>query len=216
VVPAEPEVQLAEQIAYVIPGAEVDGTTTEAQLVIRFMNEADSNALLPGPVQLTLQDGTTLEMDAASDWESFNRNEDPDTAGSAGGTSSTEETDEEPSTGSVNDNQQVEESVQGTDSTTPDDSAADSAEGTESSGDASGSADTNEDLGEGTGTTSSEPSGTAGESGRFSSTKLTPAEADRLYPYGQQVSLPDEVNPENIVSVQSGTMVIQLMPEPKL
>ncbi|WP_416293622.1 hypothetical protein ACM7Q1_22470 [Paenibacillus illinoisensis] len=216
VVPAEPEVQLAEQIAYVISGTEVDGTTTEAQLVIRFMNEADSNALLSGPVQLTLQDGTTLEMDAASDWESFNRNEDPDTAGSAGGTSSTEETDEEPSTGSVNDNQQEEESVQGADSTTSDDSAAESSEGTEASGDASGSADTNEDLGEGTGTTSSEPSGTAGESGRSSSTKLTPAEADRLYPYGQQVPLPDEVNPEDIVSVQSGTMTIQLVPEPKL
>ncbi|MFK0524920.1 hypothetical protein ACINKY_22205 [Paenibacillus illinoisensis] len=219
VVPTEPEVQLAEQIAYVIPGAEVDGTTTEAQLVIRFMNEADSNALLPGPVQLTLQDGTTLEMDAASDWESFNRNEDPDTAGSAGSTSSTEKTDEEPSTGSVNDNQQGEESVQGTDSTTSDDSAADAAEDTEASGaseDASGSLDTNEDLGEGTGTTSSELSGTAGESGRSSSTELTPAEADRLYPYGQQVPLPDEVNPEDIVSVQSGTMVIQLVPEPKL
>lgn len=216
VVPAEPEVQLAEQIAYVVPGAEVDGTTTEAQLVIRFMNEADSNALLSGPVQLTLQDGTTLEMDAASDWESFNRNEDPDTAGSAGVTSSTEETDEEPSTGSVNDNQQGEESVQGADSTTSDDSAADSTEGAEASGDASGSADTNEDLGEGTGTTSSEPSGTAGESGRSSSTKLTPAEADRLYPYGQQVQLPDEVNPEDIVSVRSGTMTIQLVPEPKL
>ncbi|PAD30260.1 GAP1-N2 domain-containing protein [Paenibacillus sp. 7523-1] len=216
VVPAEPEVQLAEQIAYVIPGAEVDGTTIEAQLVIRFMNEADSNALLPGPVQLTLQDGTTLEMDAASDWESFNRNEDPDTAGSAGGTSSTEETDEEPSIGSGNDNQQGEESVQRTDLTTSDDSAADSAEGTEASGDASGSADTNEDLGEGTGTTSSEPSGTAGESGRSSSTELTPAEADRLYPYGQQVLLPAEIDPEDIVSVQSGTMTIQLVPEPKL
>ncbi|WP_418039602.1 hypothetical protein [Paenibacillus xylanilyticus] len=216
VVPAEPEVQLAEQIAYVVPGAEVDGTTTEAQLVIRFMNEADSNALLSGPVQLTLQDGTTLEMDDSSDWESFNRNEDPDTAGSAGGTSSTEETDEEPSTGSVNDNQQGEESVQGADSTTSDDSAADSTEGAEASGDASGSADTNEDLGEGTGTTSSEPSGPAGESGRSSSTELTPAEADRLYPYGQQVQLPDEVNPEDIVSVRSGTMTIQLVPEPKL
>lgn len=216
VVPAEPEVQLAEQIAYVIPGAEVDGTTTEAQLVIRFMNEADSNALLPGPVQLTLQDGTTLEMDAASDWESFNRNEDPDTAGSAEDGTSSEGTSGDTSTGSTNEDQQVEGSVQGTDSTTSDDSAADSAKGTEASGDASGSTDTNEDLEEGTGTTSSGPSGTAGESGRSPSTELTPAEADRLYPYGKQVPLPDEVNPEDIVSVQSGTMVIQLVPEPKL
>lgn len=175
VVPVEPEVQLAEQIAYVIPAAEVDGTTTEAQLVIRFMNEADSNALLSGPVQLTLQDGTTLEMDAAWDWERFNRNEDVDTEGPA------------------------------EDGTSP--------EGT--SGDASGSAAMDGNTEQGTDTTSSDSSVTSGSSGSSFSIDLTPAEADRLYPYGQQVPVPDEVNPEDIVSVQSGTMVIQLMPEPK-
>ncbi|MEO2207642.1 hypothetical protein ABGV42_28435 [Paenibacillus pabuli] len=215
VVPAEPEVQLAEQIAYVIAATEVDGTKTEAQLVIRFRNEADSNALLPGPLELTLQDGTTLEMDGTSDWESFNRNEDPDTAGSAEDTTSTEEADGEPSTGSVNDDLQGEESVQGTESSTADDSAEDSAAGTEASG-ASGSAQGDEDPEGGTGTPSSDSSVNSGGSGSSSSTALTAAEADRLYPYGQQVPLPDEVIPEDIVSVQSGTMVIQLVPEPKL
>ncbi|WKL04153.1 hypothetical protein Q0F98_13705 [Paenibacillus amylolyticus] len=39
VIPGEPEVQLVEQIAYMIPASEQEGTQSPAQLVIRFRND---------------------------------------------------------------------------------------------------------------------------------------------------------------------------------
>ncbi|MGF9699676.1 hypothetical protein [Paenibacillus sp. MABNR03] len=219
VVPIEPEVQLAEQIAYVIPASEADGTNKDAQLVLRFRNEADSNALSPGSLQLTMQDGTTHEVDAAADWESFNRNEEPDAEGLTGDTSSSEGTSGGTSTGSANDEEQVEDSDQGTGTPTMDDSTTDQAADAEmngESGNTSGSADADGDMEQGTDTTSSDTSDTAVGSDSTSSKELTVAEADRLYPYGQQMTLPSEINPEDIVSVQMGTVVINLMPEPKL
>lgn len=100
-IPAEPEVQLAEQIAYIIPATEQEGTESAARLVIRFRNETGNTEFEQGSLQLTMKDGSTQELDTTGKRESFNRNEEPDTQdpsdGSSGSTS--EESTEESSAG---------------------------------------------------------------------------------------------------------------------
>ncbi|MFC9711029.1 hypothetical protein ACFTRD_23030 [Paenibacillus sp. NPDC056933] len=221
VVPAEPEAQLAEQIAYLVPVSEADdGTQIPAQLVIRYRNEADSNALQMDTLQWNLKDGTRQELHAEGEWESFNRNAEPDGEGAAGNNS--EGTPEGSSAGSstdgAEDTQQSGEAKQGGDSATKEDNASDPTEGSTGMDAGTGTASDSTDEDSAQGAADRTPSDSSPSSGADSSSAkdLTVAEADRLYPYGHQVELPDDIDLENIASVQSGTAVINLVPEPKL
>ncbi|RAI99023.1 hypothetical protein DET54_103161 [Paenibacillus pabuli] len=225
VVPAEPEVELAEQIAYLVPASEADdGTKTPAQLVIRYRNETDSNALQTGTLQWNLKDGTTQELQAEGEWESFNRNEELDGGAAAG--DSLEGTPEGSSAGSstdtADDAQPSGEAEQGTDSASTEGNTSDPAAGSTSTDAGTGSASDTTDAGTAQGDSNGAPSDSDSDSshstGADSSSveNLTVAEADRLYPYGHQVELPADFDLKDIVSVQSGTTVINLVPEPKL
>ncbi|WP_339846967.1 hypothetical protein MKY42_30170 [Paenibacillus sp. FSL W7-1088] len=221
VVPAEPEVELAEQIAYLVPASEGDdGTQTPAQLVIRYRNETDSNALQTGTLQWNLKDGTTQELHAEGEWESFNRNEEPDGGATAG--NSSEGTPEGSSAGSstdtADDTQPSGETEQGADSASTEGNTSDPAAGSTSTDAGTGTASDTADEGTGQGDVDGTPSDSSQSTGADSSSveNLTVAEADRLYPYGHQVELPADFDLKDIVSVQSGTTVINLVPEPKL
>ncbi|WP_408893037.1 hypothetical protein [Paenibacillus taichungensis] len=218
-VPAEPEVELAEQIAYLVPASEADdGTQTPAQLVIRYRNETDSNALQTNTLQWNLKDGTTQQLHAEGEWESFNRNEEPDGEGTAG--NSSEGTPEGSSAGSstdtANDTQQSGEAEQGADSASSEGNTSDPAAGSTATGTGTTSDTTDEGTAQGDadGTSSDSPQSTGADSSSVEN--LTVAEADRLYPYGHQVELPADFDLKDIVSVQSGTTVINLVLEPKL
>ncbi|WP_099857417.1 hypothetical protein [Paenibacillus sp. LK1] len=220
VVPAEPVVELAEQIAYLVPASEADdGSKTPAQLMIRYRNETDSNALQTDTLQWNLKDGTTQKLNAEGEWESFNRNEEPDGEGTAG--DSSEGTPEGSSAGSstdnVDDTQQSGEAEQGADSASTEGNTSDPAAGsTTDAGTGTASDTTDEGTGQGDADgTASDPSQSTGADSS-SVENLTVAEADRLYPYGHQVALPADFDLKDIVSVQSGTTVINLVPEPKL
>ncbi|WP_258166284.1 hypothetical protein [Paenibacillus sp. PCH8] len=216
-IPAEPVVQLAEQIAYIVPAIEQEGTESTAQLVIRFRNEVGSNAFKQAILQLKMQDGSMQEFDATGEWESFNRNEEPDSDGtsekSAESTSgsTSEGNSEGASAGKTGDTQQSEDTDQPTDPEISDGSIADPAVGT-----ATGTgADVTSDVADpGTGSTSPDSSVSNGQDASSAEPK-TIEEMDRLYPFGKLVSLPADINPGEIVSVQSGTTMITLMPEPK-
>lgn len=221
VVPAEPEVQLAEQIAYLVPAFQADdGTQTPARLVIRYRNETDSNALQTDTLQWNLKDGTTQKLNAEGEWESFNRNEEPDGEGAAG--NSTEGTSEgssaDSSTNTADDTQQSGETEQGADSATTEGTTSDPAAGNTGTDTGTGTTTESTDKGTAEGEAGETPSDSSQSTGAGSSSveNLTVAEADRLYPYGHQVELPADINLEDIVSVQSGTTVINLVPEPKL
>ncbi|MDN4603606.1 hypothetical protein P5G61_20355 [Paenibacillus sp. F6_3S_P_1C] len=221
VVPAEPEVQLAEQIAYLVPAFQADdGTQTPARLVIRYRNETDSNALQTDTLQWNLKDGTTQKLNADGEWESFNRNEEPDGEGAAG--NSTEGTSEgssaDSSTHTADDTQQSGETEQGADSATTEGTTSDPAAGSTGTDTGTGAATDSTDKGTAEGAAGETPSDSSQSTGAGSSSveNLTVAEADRLYPYGHQVELPADIDLEDIVSVQSGTTVINLVPEPKL
>ncbi|MGV2884625.1 GAP1-N2 domain-containing protein [Paenibacillus taichungensis] len=221
VVPAEPVVELAEQIAYLVPASEADdGTQTPAQLVIRYRNETDNNALQKDTLQWNLKDGTTQEFHAEGEWESFNRNEEPDDEGTAG--NSSEGTPEGSSAGSstdtANDTQQSGEAEQGADSAKTENTTSDPAAGSTSTDAGTGTASDITDEGAAQGDADGTPSDSSQSTGADSSSveNLTVAEADRLYPYGHQVELPVDFDLKDIVSVQSGTTVINLVPEPKL
>lgn len=211
-IPAEPEVSLADQMAYIAPATEEGSTATASQLVIRFRNEADRDALQTDKLQLKLVDGTVVELeDATNEWESFNRNEEPDAVDSSDGESqdtaagnsgdSSDGSSESTSTDTIDGTQSSNDGSQGSDSPTTSDS-------TES---------TNESSSDGAGTTPSGSSNStmAGEEGSAVTEPLTVEAADRLYPFGKQVSLPADMDPANIVSIQSGTTVIELSLQPE-
>ncbi|OMF66484.1 hypothetical protein MKY66_27795 [Paenibacillus sp. FSL R5-0766] len=227
VIPAEPEVQLAEQIAYMIPASEQEGTESPAQLVIRFRNDTGSTEFEQGPLQLTMKDDSTQELDATGKWESFNRNEEPDTQDTSdGGSGSTsEESTDGSSAGNSENTEQTEDGDQQADPLTSGDSTPDPATDTTtgtgtntSSNAASGDTDQGTDADHATGSTSPDTS----VSNEQDADATTPApmsigEVDRLYPYGLQIDLPANMDAESIVSVKStqGNMtVIQLMPQP--
>ncbi|KOY14601.1 hypothetical protein AMS66_21905 [Paenibacillus xylanivorans] len=221
VVPAEPEVQLAEQIAYLVPASEAaDGTQTPARLVIRYRSETDNNALQTDALQWNLKDGTKQELNSEGEWESFNRNEEPDGEGAVGNSSegAAEGSSADSSTNTADDTQQSGEAEQGADSATTGDTTSDATAGSTSTDAGTGRSSDTTDEGSAQGEAGGTPSDSSQSTGAGSPSveNLTVAEADRLYPYGHQVELPGDIDLENIVSVQSGTTVINLFPEPKL
>ncbi len=204
VIPTEPEVQIAEQIAYVIPASEQEGAQSPAKLVIRFRNDTGSTEYEQGKLQLTMKDGRTQELDTTGKRESFNRNEEPDTqdpSDSSSGSTSEGSTDGA-AVGDTENTEQTEDGDQLADPSTSGDSTSEPA------------TDTTTD----TGSTSPDTSVSNGEDASTSA-QISIEEADRLYPYGLQVELPADLDVESIASVQStqgGMTVIQLMPQPKL
>ncbi|SDD36788.1 hypothetical protein SAMN05428987_4686 [Paenibacillus sp. CF095] len=226
-IPAEPEVQLAEQIAYMIPASEQEGTQSPAQLVIRFRNDTGSTEFEQGKLQLTMKDGSTQELDTTGKWESFNRNEEPDNqvpSDSSSGSTSEGSTDGS-SSGNAGNVEQTEDGDQQADSSTSGDSTSDPATDTttdtgtnESSNAASGDTDQGTDADQATGSTSPDTS-VSNEEDATTPAQMSIGEVDRLYPYGLQIDLPADIDAESIASVQStqgGMTVIQLMPQPKL
>ncbi|GAS84505.1 GAP1-N2 domain-containing protein [Paenibacillus amylolyticus] len=223
-IPAEPEVQLAEQIAYMIPATEQEGTESAAQLVIRFRNETGSTEFEQGSLQLTMKDGSTQELDATGQWESFNRNEEPDTQEpSDDGSGSTSEG----STGgsSAGNAEQTEDGDQQADSATSGDATSDpTTDATTDTGTnapsntASGDTDQGTDADQATGSASPDtPVSNEQDTDATTSSQMSIGEVDRLYPYGLQIVLPADIDAESIASVQStqgGMTVIQLMPQP--
>ncbi|OMF12896.1 hypothetical protein BK131_16785 [Paenibacillus amylolyticus] len=223
-IPAEPEVQLAEQIAYMIPATEQEGTESAAQLVIRFRNETGSTEFEQGSLQLTMKDGSTQELDATGQWESFNRNEEPDTQEpSDDGSGSTSEG----STGgsSAGNAEQTEDGDQQADSATSGDATSDpTTDATTDTGTnapsntASGDTDQGTDADQATGSASPDtPVSNEQDADATTSSQMSIGEVDRLYPYGLQIVLPADIDAESIASVQStqgGMTVIQLMPQP--
>ncbi|WP_433748073.1 hypothetical protein [Paenibacillus amylolyticus] len=198
-IPTEPEVQIAEQIAYLIPASEQEGAQSPAKLVIRFRNDTGSTEYKQGKLQLTMKDGSTQELDTTGKWESFNRNEEPDTQdppdSSSGSTDGA-------AAGDVENTEQTEGGSQQVDPSTSDDSTSDPA------------TDTTMD----TGSTSPDTS-VSNEEDATTSAQMSIEEVDRLYPYGLQIDLPADLDTESIAGVQStqgGMTVIQLMPQPKL
>jgi hypothetical protein len=224
VIPAEPEVQLAEQIAYMVPASEQEGMESAAQLVIRFRNDTGSNEFEQGSIQLTMKDGSTQEFDATGKLESFNRNEEPDTqdASDGGSGSASEGSADGSSAGST---KQTEDGDQQADPATSGDATSDPATdvttdtGTNVSSDAAnGDTDQGTEADQATGSTSPDTS-VSNEQDATTSSQMSIGEVDRLYPYGLQIDLPADIDAESIVSVKStqGSMtVIQLMPQPKL
>ncbi|WP_413406961.1 hypothetical protein [Paenibacillus amylolyticus] len=225
VIPAEPEVQLAEQIAYMIPASEQEGTESPAQLVIRFRNDTGSTEFEQGKLQLTMKDGSTQELDTTGKWESFNRNEEPDTQDTSdGGSASTSEGSTDGSSGgNAGNTEQTEDGDQQADPSTSGDSTSDPATDTTtdtgtnvSSNAASGDTDQGTDADQATGSTSPDTS-VSNEEDATTSSQMSIGAVDRLYPYGLQIDLPANMDAESIVSVKStqGNMtVIQLMPQP--
>lgn len=228
-IPAEPEVQLADQIAYMIPASEQEGTQSPAQLVIRFRNDTGSTEFEQGKLQLTMKDGSTQELDTTGKWESFNRNEEPDNqvpSDSSSGSTSEGSTDGA-SAGNAGNVEQTEDGDQQVDLSTSGDSTSDPATDTttdtgtnESSNAASGDTDQGTDADQATGSTSPDTSvSNEQDADATTSSQMSIGEVDRLYPYGLQIDLPADIDAENIASVQStqgGMTVIQLMPQPKL
>ncbi|WP_222125260.1 GAP1-N2 domain-containing protein [Paenibacillus xylanexedens] len=227
VIPAEPEVQLAEQIAYVVPGSEQEGTESAAQLVIRFRNDTGSDEFEQGSLQLMMKDGSTQELDSTGKWESFNRNEERDTqdASDGGSGSASEGSADGSSTGNVGNTEQTEDGDQQADPSTSGNATSDPANdattdtGTNASSDAAnGDTDQGTEADQATGSTSPDTS-VSNEQDATNSSQMSIGEADRLYPYGLQIDLPADMDAESVVSVKStqGSMtVIQLMPQPKL
>lgn len=226
-IPAEPEVQIAEQIAYMIPATEQEGTESAAQLVIRFRNDTGSDEFEQGSLQLTMKDGSTQELDATGKWESFNRNEEPDTQDTSdGGSGSTSEgSTDGSSAGNEGNTEQTEDGVQQADPAISGDATSDPATdattdtGTNASSNAaSGDTDQGTDADQVTGSTSPDTSvSNEQDADATTSSQMSIGEVDRLYPYGLQMDLPADIDAESIASVQStqgGMTVIQLMPQP--
>ncbi|MCW3794144.1 hypothetical protein OM416_21330 [Paenibacillus sp. LS1] len=226
-IPAEPEVQLAEKIAYMIPATEQEDTESAAQLVIRFRNETGSTEFEQGSLQLTMKDGSTQELDATGKWESFNRNEELDTQEPTddGSGSTSEGSTGGSSAGNAGNAEQTEDGDQQADSATSGDATLDPTTdattdtGTNASSNAaSGDTDQGTDADQATGSASPDTSvSNEQDADATTSSQMSIGEVDRLYPYGLQIVLPADIDAESIASVQStqgGMTVIQLMPQP--
>ena len=82
--------------------------------MIRFRNEAGISDFEQGSLQLAMKDGSTQELDPAGKWESFNRNEEPDSEDtSVSGSGSTSQGSTDASTaGNAEDTEQTEDGDQ--------------------------------------------------------------------------------------------------------
>lgn len=210
-----------------IPASEQEGTESPAQLVIRFRNDTGSTEFEQGKLQLTMKDGSTQDWDATGKWESFNRNEEPDTQDTSdGGSGSTSEGSTDGSlAGNAGNTEQTQDGDQQADPSTSGDSTSDPATDTTTdtgtnapSNAGSGDTDQGTDADQATGSTSPDTS-VSNEQDANTPAQMSIGEVDRLYPYGLQINLPANMDAESIVSVKStqGSMtVIQLMPQPKL
>lgn len=230
-VTSEPEVQLPEQVAYVIPGGSGGSAEASSQLVIRFRTETGGDTLQSDSLELNMKDGSVQELDAAGAWESLTTEGQPEgsTAGDGAAGSSVDpsgnDDTHDSSEGLANEGSAVQSESSapdlsqgaGNDASSPDSSSNQSPDassrGTDGqageNGTSAGTGSTN-----GTSDQQSPIDGSTGSSAP-SLENLTEADMDRLYPFGQKVRIPEGIEAANIASVQSGALVINLVPEPK-
>ncbi|WP_145414054.1 hypothetical protein [Paenibacillus xylanexedens] len=197
VVATNPEEKPADYIAYIVAENRQEGAKSSAQLVIRFRSETGGIPFEKGKLQLRMDDGSTKELDVTDQWESLDR-------GEASGTDTDTNTDTDTDAG------------QGSaDSTSDADKDAQSEVGNASSGTTNESPEQSQDK---TGENSTDEASPEGQNKTDTKEPLTLVEADRLYPYGMQISIPDNINPEHVVSIQQGAegseITINLMQKP--
>lgn len=227
-VPANPEEQLPDYIAYIVAATKQEGTESPAQLVIRFRSETGGIPFERGKLQLLMDDQSMKELDVTDQWQSLNAagkpetTNDPASSSDSSASSSSEsgsgtsegaagaDTADSTTSGTDGMQQPGDASTQQSDSTVSGQSEADQGKGEGSSDAEAGKQGETDNKG------SSEGQTAGGITG--SSKPLTAAEAERLYPYGMQIALPETVQPEHVVSIQheaqGSKIVIDLMPEP--
>jgi hypothetical protein len=216
-----PEEKPADYIAYIVAENKQEGSKSPAQLVIRFRSETGGIPFEKGNLQLRMDDGSMKELEVTDQWTSLDHSEDKAatddvSSGSEGSTGTGNESEADASQKS-------------------DDSTADITDGAKRQGDTStqqtvsGSSSpsddkTNETSSQNQGNTtdaSSEVTSSVGptETESLSPKPLSSTEADRLYPYGMQLTLPENINPEHVVSIEQGAagseIKINLMQEPR-
>ncbi|QKS57442.1 hypothetical protein HUB98_14760 [Paenibacillus barcinonensis] len=235
VVPAHPEEQLPDYIAYIVPSNKQEGKASQAELVIRFRSETGGIPFEKGKLQLLMDDQSMKELDVTEQWRSLNTEGKSNTTtapasspdSSAGNSSESKSGTREGAAGAADAS-----SGSGTDDsvTGETDGAQQSSDASKQQTESSASGKTGTDQGKGEGSADAEagkqgksgdqvPSGGKNAAGnRGSSKPLTAAEADRLYRYGMQLALPKNILPEHVVSIQQGAegseIVIDLMQEP--
>ncbi|WP_343261859.1 hypothetical protein [Paenibacillus hubeiensis] len=231
-VTSEPEVQLPEQVAYVIPGGSGGSAEASSQLVIRFRTETGGDTLQSDSLELNMKDGSVEELDAAGAWESLTTEGQPEgstagdgTVGSSVDPSGNDDTHDS-SEGSTNEGNGVQSESSAPDLSQGEENGASSPDSSSTQSPDASSRGTDGQAGEngtsaGTGSTngtSDQQSAIDGSTGSSAPSleNLTEADMDRLYPFGQKVHIPEGIEAANIASVQSGALVINLIPEPKL
>ncbi|WP_342553145.1 hypothetical protein [Paenibacillus sp. FSL R7-0652] len=223
--PAEPEEKPAAYIAYIAGADEQEGTESPARLVLRFRSETGGIPFEQGSLQLRLDDGSMKEFNVTDKWKSLNSGEKSDAAndpssnseGAAGKENGSQtsgksqgaaDSDADSAASGQSDDQQ------GIDTASNADQEDQSTAGSLSAGKADKSSTQDQ------GKTSENLSGDVSQEGQADTVPkpLTAAEADRLYPYGMQITLPDNIDPKNVVSIQKGAkgseIAVELMQEP--
>lgn len=158
-----------------------------------------------------MDDGSTKDIDVTDQWESLNRGEGSDTENTGQGSadSTTGVTDETATKQGDSSKEQ------------PDVSTSEADKGAPSEVDNASTGTTNESPEQSqnkTGDNSTDEASPEGQNKTDTKAPLTLAEADRLYPYGMQIKLPDDINPDQVVSIQQGAegsgITINLMQKP--
>ncbi len=211
VVATNPEEKPADYIAYIVAENKQEGSKSPAQLVIRFRSETGGIPFEKGDLQLRMDDGSTKDIDVTDQWESLSRGEGSDTENTGQGSadSTTGVTDETATKQGDSSKEQ------------PDASTSEADKGAPSEVDNASTGTTNESPEQSqnkTGDNSTDEASPEGQNKTDTKAPLTLAEADRLYPYGMQIKLPDDINPDQVVSIQQGAegsgITINLMQKP--
>jgi len=220
----DPEAEPADYIAYIVGANKQEGAESPARLVLRFRSETGGIPFEKGNLQLRMDDGSTKELEVTDQWESLDGVEGTGTDTDAGkgkgenaGTS-TGQGSADSTTGVTDETttKQVDSSKE-----QPDTSTSDADKDAASEVDNASTGTTNESPAQSqdkSGENSADAASPEGQNNTDTPKQLTEAEADRLYPYGLQISIPDNINPEHIVSIQQGAkgaeITINLMQKP--
>ncbi|WP_434749078.1 hypothetical protein [Paenibacillus amylolyticus] len=216
----DPEEEPADYIAYIVGANKQEGAESPAHLVLRFRSETGGIPFEKGNLQLRMDDGSTKDIVVTDQWRSLDRGADTavmdgSSSGSEGSAGKENESEadagqeSDASTADITDGatQQEDMSAQQSDlnsSSQSDDKTHDRPTQTEgNTSDNSSEVTSSEGL--------SKTDGLRPES-------LPATEANRLYPYGMQITLPEDIDPEHVASIEQGAtgskITINLMQEP--
>ncbi|MCM3134813.1 hypothetical protein M3629_18710 [Paenibacillus polysaccharolyticus] len=217
---SNPEEKPADYISYIAAANKKEGSKSTSQIVIRFRSETGGIPFEKGNLQLRMDDGSAKELGVTDQWTSLDDSGDTATAddpslGTAGSTGTGNESEadtsqkSEDSTANMTDRAKQQGDTQ-TNQTDSDSSSTSDDKTNETPSQNQGNPPDN----------SSEVNSSEGSTETDSSSpkQLSAADADRLYPYGIQLTLPEEINPERVVSIEQGAagseITIILMQEP--